>query len=240
MQVCDFGLAHMIGAARRTAAAMGTIAYAAPELLEGKPGPGTDQYCLAITYFELRTGALPYDQESAVAVMEAVRKGELNLSKIPEPEQRVIRKATSVSMADRYASAMEMVSELRTAATGVEGKAAPRAREFPARGESWPRHRRWCFWVWPATGSGFQSPRRARRYEPRGARGACTIASTERRLSHRRRGLHLRTGPGGRQPGGAGRPRAHVFRAARLCQSGGRPPPRARARCVGIRKRPNC
>ena len=116
VQVCDFGLAHIVGAARSTAAAMGTIAYVAPELLEGKPSPATDQYCLAITYFELRTGSLPYDKETAGAVMKAVLDGALNFSKLPEAERAVIRKAASKNPSDRFPSAIEMVAALREAA----------------------------------------------------------------------------------------------------------------------------
>ncbi len=116
VQVCDFGLAHIVGAARSTAAAMGTIAYVAPELLEGKPSPATDQYCLAITYFELRTGSLPYDKETAGAVMKAVLDGALNFSKLPEGERAVIRKAASKNPSDRFPSALEMVAALREAA----------------------------------------------------------------------------------------------------------------------------
>jgi tetratricopeptide (TPR) repeat protein len=127
VQVCDFGLAHIVGAARSTAAAMGTIAYVAPELLEGKPSPATDQYCLAISYFELRTGALPYDQETASGVMRAVLDGTLNFSKLPEAEQAVVRKATAKNPADRFPSAMGMVAALRQAAT-EEGVALPRRR----------------------------------------------------------------------------------------------------------------
>ena len=129
VQVCDFGLAHIVGAARSTAAAMGTIAYVAPELLEGKPSPATDQYCLAITYFELRTGSLPYDKETASAVMKAVLDGKLNLSKLPEAEQAVVRKATAKNPGDRYRSAVEMVAALREAAlpgSRPAGKAARR------------------------------------------------------------------------------------------------------------------
>lgn len=124
-QVCDFGLAHMVGAARKTAAAMGTIAYAAPELLDGKPSPTTDQYCLAITYYELRTGSLPYGEQSAFGVIEAVRKGELDFSLVSEAEQVVLRRATALDPAARYGSATEMVEAL-AAALGAPADAAAR------------------------------------------------------------------------------------------------------------------
>jgi len=132
-QVCDFGLAHMVGAVRKTAAAMGTIAYAAPELLDGKPGPTTDQYCLAITYYELRTGSLPYHEQSAFGVIEAVRKGDLDFSLVGQAEQAVLRRATALDPAARYPSATEMVDALYAA---TMGEAAPAA---PSRGSKGPR-----------------------------------------------------------------------------------------------------
>ena len=48
------------------------IAYAAPEVLLGRgPGPATDQYSLAITYYELRTGTLPFDSGRISDVIDA-------------------------------------------------------------------------------------------------------------------------------------------------------------------------
>jgi len=118
-QVCDFGLAHMVGKARSTAATMGTIAYIAPETLQGaQPTPATDQYSLAISYFELRTGGLPYREETVAAVMKAVVDGDLDLSRLPKPEQAVLRKAAAPDPRNRYASASEMVAALRRAVFG--------------------------------------------------------------------------------------------------------------------------
>ena len=60
-QICDFGLARMLGADRTTSAAA-TIAYAAPECLQtGRPSASTDQYSLAVSYYELqhRRAAVP-------------------------------------------------------------------------------------------------------------------------------------------------------------------------------------
>src|SRR5262245_55469455 len=57
VQVCDFGLARVLDAdARTTSEAAGSYAYIAPELIDGaRPSRTTDQYSLAISYFELRT-----------------------------------------------------------------------------------------------------------------------------------------------------------------------------------------
>jgi serine/threonine protein kinase len=91
VQVCDFGLARMIGADRVTSAAA-SVAYASPELLEtGKACPSTDQYSLAVTYYELRTGKLPYFEETLVAVVEAKHRGNLDFSACAPAEQEVLR-----------------------------------------------------------------------------------------------------------------------------------------------------
>ena len=115
-QVCDFGLARMLGDVRKTATAAGTVAYVAPECLSNcEPSVATDQYSLAITYVELRTGKLPYRSESFADVVNAVMKGDLNLELLSGPEREVVRRATALDPFQRYPSTMEMVQALRKA-----------------------------------------------------------------------------------------------------------------------------
>src|SRR5205085_11525735 len=112
---CDFGLARMLGDSHVTSA-KGSAAYMAPELiLENKPSKATDQYCLAVSYVELRTGELPLNISSPAAAIWAHAQGKLDLSKLPPAEQIVIRKATSVKPDERYPSIVEMVRALRQA-----------------------------------------------------------------------------------------------------------------------------
>ena len=116
-QVCDFGLARLMGADRTTTAAA-TIAYAAPEcLVEGIPSASTDQYSLAVSYFELRTGVLPYSGETLAAIIDAKRHAGLGFSTLPKVEQAVLQRATSDDPDKRYPSAMDMVKALRDATT---------------------------------------------------------------------------------------------------------------------------
>jgi serine/threonine protein kinase len=115
-QVCDFGLARMMGADRTTTAAA-TLAYAAPEcLVEGKPSSSTDQYSLAVSYYELKTGTLPYRDETLAAVMDAKRQGKLDFSKLSPEEQAVLRRATSQNPSDRFPASLDMVRALKRAA----------------------------------------------------------------------------------------------------------------------------
>lgn len=115
--VCDFGLARVLGDDQRTKTALaGSPAYMAPEVIRNrKPSGATDQYALAITYFELRTGRLPFDHESYAAVLDAHLRGKLDWSLLSEAEQAIIRKATALEPKDRYATSLEMVRALRRA-----------------------------------------------------------------------------------------------------------------------------
>jgi tetratricopeptide (TPR) repeat protein/serine/threonine protein kinase len=115
--VCDFGLARVLGDDQRTKTAMaGSPAYMAPEVIRNrKPSHATDQYALAITYFELRTGKLPFDHESYAAVLDAHLRGKLDWSLLMDPERSIIAKATSLEPGDRYSTSLEMVRALRRA-----------------------------------------------------------------------------------------------------------------------------
>ena len=116
-QVCDFGLAREFGANVKMTTAAVSPAYGAPELIEGQPPSGaTDQYSLAITYVELRTGALPFaDPDSYLHVVQAHLHGNLDLTGLSLEEQAIIRKATLRSPSERFESATRMVKALRRA-----------------------------------------------------------------------------------------------------------------------------
>src|SRR5208283_4102690 len=82
-QVCDFGLARVLGTEASTTMAGGSAAYVAPELVtNARPSNWTDQYCLAISYIELRTGALPFSARNPAAAIQAHVQGRLDLSRL--------------------------------------------------------------------------------------------------------------------------------------------------------------
>jgi serine/threonine protein kinase len=130
-QVCDFGLARVLGGDIRNSVAAVSPAYGAPECLkENKPSHSTDQYSLAISYYELRTGLLPFDDDSYLGVINAHMNGTLNLSKLGDAERQIIKRATAINPDDRYPTSLEMVRELREAIEG--GLRVPKPR--PAAG----------------------------------------------------------------------------------------------------------
>lgn len=117
-QVCDFGLARALDQNNLRATAMsGSPAYLAPECIEGKtPCATTDQYSLAITYYELRCGALPFNNpDSMMAVFNAHLQGELNFSRVSQAEIDILRRATSLNPGDRFGKCVEMMRALRQA-----------------------------------------------------------------------------------------------------------------------------
>ena len=120
VQVCDFGLARAIEKLRKTSTGMGTFAYAAPELLDGKASRASDQYCLAMTYIELCTGNLPFSETNPLKVVELHRQGKLDLSEMRVREREVIRRATAVDPDLRWPSCAAMVRALHHACDADE------------------------------------------------------------------------------------------------------------------------
>jgi len=112
----DFGIATFQNSSHvtRSDVVVGSVHYMAPEISEGNPAsPQSDIYSLGITFFELVTGRVPFDDESAVTValkhikdkFPSVRKFN---PKCPIIIEKIIFKACAKSPYDRYKSAVDM------------------------------------------------------------------------------------------------------------------------------------
>ena len=112
--VGDFGVATTLKEYDATAtAALGSLAFMAPESLSRKPSQTSDQYALAITYYQLRSNSLPYDPNVSLSELIAIHSdGRLDFSNVSESEQRVLKKATSTDPASRYDSCRELADAL--------------------------------------------------------------------------------------------------------------------------------
>lgn len=113
--VCDFGLAGLLGGDARATAGqpMFTPAYAAPEIVNYRgPSQTSDQYSLAVSYVEMRTGRLPYDAESRDAVVAMISIGDVDLEFIKGAEQSVLKKALAFKPEDRFPTCSEFVKAL--------------------------------------------------------------------------------------------------------------------------------
>ncbi|WP_425619320.1 serine/threonine-protein kinase [Anatilimnocola sp. NA78] len=114
-KVCDYGLASELGDLRATTNAF-TLPYAAPDAINNRPCPASDQYSLAVTYVELRTGRWPFVSNTATAVYGAKETGVHHLKFVPKRAVRaVLKKALSKNPNDRYATCGEFVKQLAKA-----------------------------------------------------------------------------------------------------------------------------
>jgi len=72
VEVPASGLARSLDADARATSVSASPAYGSPEsLTTGKSAPNSDQYSFAISYYELRTGNLPFEDETYFAVLKA-------------------------------------------------------------------------------------------------------------------------------------------------------------------------
>ncbi len=119
VMLADFGIARVMEQSHsslHTETAAMTIWYAAPELFDMKSTIWTDQYALAISYFELRTGRLPFPENcSMTAAMMVHMKSGHAFDGITDGEVHVLRRATSPVPEQRYPTCNELVAELEAA-----------------------------------------------------------------------------------------------------------------------------
>jgi len=122
--VTDFGLTkHLVPerSATPTGDLLGTIAYVAPEQIEGRSVDGAaDQYALGCVAFECLTGRVPFPRDNDAAVLWAHMKedppaaGELR-PELPAGVDGVLARALAKDPARRFSSCLEFVEALRLA-----------------------------------------------------------------------------------------------------------------------------
>ncbi|CCK25583.1 hypothetical protein BN159_1204 [Streptomyces davaonensis JCM 4913] len=103
-RVIDFGISQAADITR-TRAALGTIAFAAPEQARGEPTTtASDVFSLGATLFHLATGRSPYrDMGQGTALEQLVRaaEGDLDLTGLPTELDALIRPCLALDPADR-------------------------------------------------------------------------------------------------------------------------------------------
>ena len=166
VKVTDFGIARA-GASdmTETGAIMGTAAYLSPEQAQGHAvSASSDLYSIGILLYELLTGRVPFEAESAVSIAlkqvseTPVAPRELNPDISPELEDVVLR-ALQKDPAERFADADDFIAALDAVRPfPARPDAAQRTGDFtgayPALGlydeeveEERRRHRGWRYWT---------------------------------------------------------------------------------------------
>ncbi|WP_035053298.1 Stk1 family PASTA domain-containing Ser/Thr kinase [Carnobacterium pleistocenium] len=122
VKITDFGIAVALSqtSITQTNSLLGSVHYLSPEQARG--GMATNQsdiYSLGIILYELLTGNVPFEGESAVSI--ALKHFQESLPsvkdfdhRIPQSLENVVLKATAKETIDRYRSVQEMASDLET------------------------------------------------------------------------------------------------------------------------------
>lgn len=123
VKIADFGIAvdANIDETKTEKGIMGSVFYLAPEICEGKQSSiQTDIYSIGVTFFELITGRLPYEEGRAVDIAIAhVKKPFPSATKysptVPKEIDRIILKACKRNPKERYATCEEMKNAIVSA-----------------------------------------------------------------------------------------------------------------------------
>jgi len=144
LKVLDFGVAGMMALAGEEDATAtftmptpgssgATVVYAAPEVLNGKPSDNrADIFSLGVVFHELLCGTHPFAADTPTAVAARIlyqppaALGAMNPA-IPDALQRIVNKMLAKEPGDRYATADELLADLREpeAAPAAVGNSAP-------------------------------------------------------------------------------------------------------------------
>jgi len=132
-KLLDFGIARAVAreldetrATLTTAGTVvGTVKYMAPEQLQGHAVDGrADLFSIGAVLYEMLSGRAPFEGGTLAALIDQILHRDspvLGGSPRVAAIDRVIHKALAKSVADRYATAVEMAGELRGALTSARG-----------------------------------------------------------------------------------------------------------------------
>jgi serine/threonine protein kinase len=115
-KLADFGLAKLHESTQNVSAShSGTPSYMAPEMWRSQVSEHSDQYCLAVTYAELRLDRRLFAGSDMLQLMMEHMEKTPDLTPLPKAEQQVLLRALAKKPDRRYPSCSRFVQELQRA-----------------------------------------------------------------------------------------------------------------------------
>lgn len=111
-KVGDFGLTKSLAAAGHSMVSGFTPLYAPPELFDGRPDRGSDQYSLAIVYQMMLTGQPPFNGRSPAQLTSQHLKSPPDLTSLHPSDRAVVARALSKNPRTRFANCRQFIDEL--------------------------------------------------------------------------------------------------------------------------------
>ena len=127
VKVTDFGIAKATTSQTTTANAMGSVHYASPEQARGGyVDHRSDIYSLGIVLYEMVTGRVPFDGETAVTValkhlQEVMVPPSVYCKNIPYSLEQIIKKCTEKSPDRRYQDIGDLLADLKQSLMDPDG-----------------------------------------------------------------------------------------------------------------------
>ncbi|WP_195957724.1 Stk1 family PASTA domain-containing Ser/Thr kinase [Enterococcus gallinarum] len=123
VKITDFGIAIALSetSITQTNSMLGSVHYLSPEQARGSMATNqSDIYAIGIILYEMLTGKVPFDGESAVTIalkhfQDEIPSIRIYDKNVPQSLENVVLKATAKEQADRYKTADEMREDLSTA-----------------------------------------------------------------------------------------------------------------------------
>lgn len=147
-KLLDFGLACFRDTGMETrsetfittpGAWVGTLQFAAPEVLSGHPAEvRSDIYSLGVVFYHMACGILPFAGLQGTALTGAILAGQapqlaLRSLAFPVPLAAVIERAMAAHPEDRYGNVLELIAELQQSSSGSQlPQARTRSQKIPA------------------------------------------------------------------------------------------------------------
>jgi serine/threonine protein kinase, bacterial len=132
VKVADFGMANSMVSSRDTQPLGGTLTFCAPEVFLGRVSSHTDQFALAVSYYQLRTGKFPFNDTPAT-MKEPCERLAPDLSLVTHKEQVILARALNPSPAKRWSSCTEFMSQMTCVVYAPDFASPPQSAQRTAR-----------------------------------------------------------------------------------------------------------